>query len=62
MKTKYLKPSIAVIVMGDLCETDGLTAATVETKDHDHVDHFEVVGQDKSQNEYDWGSSSWGGN
>lgn len=62
MKTKYLKPSIAVIVMGDLCETNGLTAATVEKQDHTHVDHFEVIGQDKSQNEYDWGFSSWGGN
>lgn len=61
MKTRYIKPSIAVIVMEDLCETNGLNAATVETNDHTHVDHFEVVEEDKSRDQYDWGSGSFGG-
>ena len=61
MKTKYIKPSIAVIVMENLCETNGLTAATVETVNHSHVDHFEVVEEDKSKDQYDWGIGSFGG-
>lgn len=61
MKTRYIKPSIAVIVMEDLCEANGLIAATVETVQHDHVDHFVVVEEDKSKNLYDWGSGSFGG-
>lgn len=61
MKTKYIKPSIAVIVMEDLCEANGLTAATVETVNHAHVDHFEVVEEDKSKDLYDWGIGSFGG-
>lgn len=61
MKTKYIKPSIAVIVMGELCETNGLTAATVETVNHSHVDHFEVVEEDRSQKDYAWDFSHFGG-
>lgn len=61
MKTKYIKPSIAVIGMEDLCEANGLTAATVETVNHAHVDHFEVVEEDKSKDLYDWGIGSFGG-
>lgn len=61
MKTRYIKPSIAVIVLEDLCEANGLTAATVETSDHTHVDHFDVVEEDKSRDQYDWESGSFGG-
>ena len=61
MKTRYIKPSIAVIVMEELWEANGLTAATVQKQDGTHVDHFEVVEEDRSQDEYEWDFGHFGG-
>lgn len=60
MKAIYIKPTIQLIALEDLC-SNGLTAASVETKDGTHVDHFDVVEEDTSKDKYKWDKSSWGG-
>lgn len=64
MKKKYVKPSVSVVVMGDELCSNGLTLGSVQTQEGKHVDQFEVVEKEQSENQYDWdfSSGSWGGN
>ena len=52
MKKTYIQPTSNVIsIADDLCLT----------KASHNVDNIDVIEQDKSEKEYDWGSGSWGG-
>jgi hypothetical protein len=59
MKKTYIQPTSNVIsIADDLC----LTKASVRHGDTgNNVDNIDVIEQDKSEKEYDWGSGSWGG-
>ena len=62
MKKTYMKPEVAVVAMQDLCDTNGLMVASVQTSSGDHVDSFDVVEQDQEAG-IDWDDkSTWGGN
>lgn len=61
MKTRYIKPSIAIVIKEELC-SNGLTSASVHRQNGSFVDHFDVVEKDDSENQkYDWSKNAWGG-
>lgn len=62
MKKTYIQPASTIITMSDHLCVNGLNmASVVHGGDGSHVDKIDVVEEDKSATEYDWGSGSWGG-
>ena len=61
MKAKYIKPTMSVIVLDELCTTNGLELASVHSPSGRRVDQFPVVEEDESKDQYDWSSKSYGG-
>ena len=61
MKAKYIKPTMSVIVLDELCTTNGLDLASVQSPSGKRVDHFPVVEEDESKELYDWSPKSYGG-
>lgn len=47
-----------MIVLSDALLT---TASVVHGDDGSHVDKIDVVEEDKSKDDFDWGPGSWGG-
>lgn len=60
MKKIYIKPEITIIEREPLC-SNGLYRASVITQRGQHVDRFDVVEKEDSEDSYDWGMDSWGG-
>lgn len=60
MKTKYIKPSIAIVVKEELC-SNGLKNASVHRPNGQFVDNFDVVEKEDSEKQYDWTKNAWGG-
>lgn len=62
MKKTYIQPSSTVITMSDNLCGNGIMAASVKLGESDEtIDNIEVVEDDKSTTDFDWGSGSWGG-
>lgn len=62
MKKTYIQPSSTVITMSDNLCGNGIMAASVKLGESDEtIDNIEVVEDDKSGTDFDWGSGSWGG-
>lgn len=59
MKKSYIQPTSTVITIADnLCFTK---ASILHGGTGEKVDNIDVIEQDKSSTDYDWGSGSWGG-
>lgn len=59
MKKSYIQPTSTVITIADnLCITK---ASVLHGGTGEKVDNIDVIEQDKSSTDYDWGSGSWGG-
>lgn len=59
MKKTYIQPASTIIVLSDaLCS---FLYASVGKPDGSHVDKIDVVEEDKSKDDFDWGPGSWGG-
>lgn len=61
MKAKYIKPTMSIIVLDELCTTNGLDLASVQTPSGKRVAQFPVVEEDESKDQYDWSPKSYGG-
>lgn len=61
MKKTYIQPASTIIVLSDALCTLYFASVVKGGGDGSHVDHIDVVEEDKSKDDFDWGPGSWGG-